>query len=221
MNKYDLISYIFAVILLVLAILTFIYQNYLGGIVLIFASLFLMRKFDDYLSVKLETTLGWGFRIVIVVVLLLIAWFSTQGLEEVEKVVIEEVEPEDLEYVINESFLLDGIFYKISNVNLVRGIGDASNGTIIGDLAQGIFAIITIELNGTGYIPEISLVINESEYKQDREAGFYVNNSLADYLNGSLSSVVIFDIPRGLENLELKIEEKGKEDQIVIVNLNE
>ncbi len=218
MNKKN-INYIIALSLFIVAIAAFINSKILSGVALILASLLFINKIDDIIESLIKTEFSSALRYSMVFTLIIIA---VVGFFQ-EKIVIKEsssttIKEEILEYKMNDSFVLNDMNFVVNKIILQKKVGDVSNGSIIGDVASGIFVIINLNIKGVGYLPRIKLISNNTEILQDNEAKYYINSTLKEFVNGSLNNQLIFDIPENFEDLKLKLEDENA-GKIVIVDL--
>ncbi len=228
-------SWIFGVMFMLSGLGLLMISSYISGILVMIGSAVIIPYSRKMISNKLNMEFSKGIIILIAIVVFVIFTIAVPNensdveqevVEEqttdendldVEEVVVEETEEEEQIYSLGEVVETNYFEWKFLGYYTTDAIGEEIFGTFYGEEAGGEFIVISVEVenidDSAHYISSSDLkIIDEEgrEFSSNTMAAIYLENE--DNLNfeqinpGIIKDgKVVFDVPIGLENLQLRI----------------
>lgn len=200
---------------------------FVGGIVIIFCSVLIIPYFSKLVKEKYGFPITGGIKLslfvaIIVVIVLIVLTVSQQNLassqEKVASSVASSQEQVKTDYVLGDVILAGDFNWKITKVSTRKAIGDIVMGTLLGEISDGIFVILDVEVENTAksaqYLTDSSVMLVDAqkrEFSPDSVAAFYLKPEgsalMFEQLNPGIikRGKIVYDVPEDLRTFYLKI----------------
>jgi len=152
--------------------------------------------------------------------------------EEVELEVDQEEAVKTEEKVLGESFVAGDFTWKITGVETATKVGSGNDDWFIGEEADGIFLIISVEVENTGkksaYLSDSYLTLvddQDREFSADSMAAIYLDDDSAlsfEEINPGIKKKgkIVFDVPPELSIANIRIQSSLFETEFYNVKID-